>query len=1052
MNHFLDTIRSALSTGQRQVLSRYLQEVAARRAPGTPQEIEQALALVGEFLPAPNLDVTTVEGYNAWVRTALADLAGLYQEIDNLESVQDGLDLLNRTELDRVEIALRDLGTLVSQTKTANAASIQWSDVFFESFGAEVGREEDREWYRPLPQLEVSGFVESYIPLYVDPSDRALKLQPGGDFSRSTSPAGDPLAQVEVEELLGFSADPTHGIDQAVDGKYFTYWRELSLSDAPIEADPLQVPWLPPTYESGAAARIHFRFPFAVPFSELALRPFARYPIQALQVIWDNRKRAVNNRVLNGTFSSGATAWTTTASVGTTVTYPSVGGYNNGSYANVAAPSGRAYLVNNDFISSGTAFAYHLVAKLQRTRVMDVEFQVHWKDNAGNILRIDRDLPTTPRDEWFEYSKLYNAPSGWTTTDRAAVALIADGSGSVQFTDVSFSAALGFENKIAQIDPEADTLHIQTDTSVATDIWLVVAQPHYEYLQVSLPEGDLSQGEVWENILLAAEGKSAEILRLSKTSWSLEKGELGIPQPRIDPNESPLMREIYRLGGRIREMMVGLLQYARPSTRTRSVSRYLYLLGAWEIEIRHREYSPQGLFVSKPYAPRGEVREVTLVTNPPLRTLTDRVRFWLTARESDRLDKAKRFFGRATFTSTTESAPANAAETHFSLPPLLKVESFNGTDRNGRVTLTHYPYVNRERIWTVQAALASGAIGEPTRFDPNKELVTSVSGGVIRTMTGYRPLKVTLLFPNGTVARPDVLGKLQEGDIAFSGPDLLDEATVEQEISLLSESAQRRVNQQLQRVQPAQRERLRDRLLQQELNRLQVSATPDTRKLTQKIPVNALRTRNRRIVSSQNGVNLTLYWHKGGDDLTVGALQTSGDILISPSKYTVDAERGVVIVRDRPPNGNRAYNSFIAYYYYRQSDDGSRTLQESRSSASLPTTGIDSGGYLTQPLPITRNMTDHVFGGVEQLRPAVLDELDPGYYPVYEYIQDERGRLVFGNNLFRFGDTPAQVLVEYESLALAPRLLIEVRKASLNDYSSRSPIINDLALYMSSRR
>lgn len=1051
MNAFLDTIRSALSTGQRQVLTRYFREVATRRAPGSPVEIEENLQDLGEILPHPGTDPTTSEGYNQIVRTAVANLAGLYQEIDNLESVQDGLDLLSRAELDRMEIAVRDLGTILESIKTANATNIQWTDVFFETFGAEIRREEDPVWYRPLPQLAASGLVESYLPLYIDPTDRALKLQPGGDFSRSVSIDGEPLVSLEVEEFLGRSSEANHPIGQAIDGRYFTFWRELVLTDAPIEADPLLVPWLPPTYDSGAAARLHFRFPFAVPFSEVNLRPFARFPIQVLQIIWDNRRRARNNRVLNGTFSSGAVAWTITGSPGVATTYPSVGGYENGSYVAIVAPSGRAYLVNDTFIASGTTAAYHLITKLQRTKGMKTEFQVHWKDGAGNTVRIDRDLPDTPVSEWYEYSKLFIAPSGWTTTSRAAVALVADGSGSCYFTDVSFSEVSGMENKTSQIDLAADVLSVPVDSALATDIWLVIAQPHYDVIQTALPEGDLDGARVWENVLLAAEGKAADVLKLETTSWALTEG-ITRPRTLINPNESPLMQEIYRLGGRIREMASLLVRYARPPQESHSISRYLYILGAWEIEVRHREYAPAGLFVSKPYRPRGEVRELLLLTNPPLRTLQDRVRFWLTARVEDQLDKAKQLTGRATFSSSTESMPPNAADTHFTLTPVLRTERFDGTDRNSRVTLSDHPYVNRESIWTIQTRLASGAIGEAVLYDPNKQFYTYTSGGVVRSTTGYRPVKITLTFPDGVIARPDVFGKLQRGDIAFSGAERLEEATVEQEIALLSESSQRRVNQRLRAIKPAQRTGALERLVQQELNRTSSVGLSDSRKITSRIPVAAYRTRFPRVISGQNGVAFSLYWHKSATDTTAGYLVTSGDVLISPTKYSIDTERGILLLRDKPPGGNYAYDSVIAYYYYRQGEGGSRALTEVRSTVSIPTSGIDFGSLLTQSLPITRNMTDYIHGNVDLLRPAEFDELSPEYHPVYEYLLTPDGRVLFANNLFRFGDTPAEITVEYETLAVAPRLLIEIRKAEINDYGSKTPSINDFTLYLNSRK
>src|SRR5687767_15140548 len=145
---FLEIIRRSISVGQNNVLNRYLEDVKSGRVLADPEAIQNALEITGDLLPMPNEDPTTPQGYNNAVQTILANIAGLYQEIDSLESIRDSLADLNTSELDRVEVAVRDLGTLLESTKTANAANVQYTDVFFETFGADVRREEGREWYK----------------------------------------------------------------------------------------------------------------------------------------------------------------------------------------------------------------------------------------------------------------------------------------------------------------------------------------------------------------------------------------------------------------------------------------------------------------------------------------------------------------------------------------------------------------------------------------------------------------------------------------------------------------------------------------------------------------------------------------------------------------------------------------------------------------------------------------------------------------------------------------------------------------------------------------
>jgi hypothetical protein len=1027
MQEFLPVIRSSLSVGQRHSLQKFLEDSLNGRVAASPEAIAQALETVGDLLPQPVGDLTDPDIYNQAVQTLQANLAGLFQEIDLVESVQDAMQDLNEVELTRTEVALRDLGTILEATKAANAANVEYTDVFFETFGAEVNRETDRDWYKPLPILSLSGFIESYLPLFVDREDLSLKLFPGGDFSRSTNAKGERLAHVELEEVLGLSIDRNHPIEQGVDGKFYTYWRELVLSEQPIQADPLQVPWLPEAYDGGTAARIHFKFPFAVPFTEIILRPFARYPIKALQVVWDNRKVAVANLVRNSTFVSGATHWTTGAmSAGTTITFPANGGIDNLSYAQITAVSGRTTLETNTYTLSGSEFAYHLVFRMKKDKSIVPQVLVQWFDPSSTLVRADWHKPNVPNEEWFEVSKLFIAPSGITSGYTGNVTIVADGSGSVQLTKTSFSQTAGALQLDQQNALESDSMLIALDNAAGTDIWLVVSQPHYEFFQATIPEGELDKNEIWDDIRLQAEARGQEILGTQDQLWQMQGGDRNDPPNAVVEDGTTLLREVVRLGGRVRDMVVNLRRFAQPSSRPRTFNRYLYIMGAWEVQVRHREYAPQGLFVSKPYKPRGEVRELVMLTNPPLSALSDRIRFWLTARAGDRSDKAKVFTGRATFSSATETV-SKRADCHFTLSPVTIREVFQGTDRLNRVTLNNHPYIDRDRVWTIHTHLTSGTIVNPLGFDPNKEIVFQTVSGSIQAVGGYRPIKVTLEFNDGRIARPDIIGKVLDGDIAFAGPEVLETATVEHKFGVKTE---RSAFDFIALADQARRER----------------------ELAQTVPLTALKTRNRRIVASTNGVPLTLYWHKSGDDTPASGIMTSGDVLINPARYTVDARNGVIVVRDTAPSGNPLYNSFVAYYYYHESESGARTPRDSRSTSSRPTSGVDFAGSLPQTTLVTRNVTDYVRGQTNFLRPINLDELDPDYYPVYEYLVDDRGRLVFADNLSRFGDTPAKVTVEYESLLIEPRLIIEFRRGAINEFSTKTPILNDYTLLMQSRR
>ena len=1047
---FLEIIRRSISVGQNNVLNRYLEDVRSGRVSADPERIENALAQTGDLLPMPNLDPTTPDGYNAAIQTILSNIAGLYQEVDSLEAIRDSLADLNTSELDRIEVAVRDLGTLLESTRTANAANVQYTDVFFETFGADVRREDGREWYKPIPILASSGQVESFLPLQVDTTDRSLKLLPGGNFSRSTNSDGDALVQVSLDEILGLSVDINHPTERAFDGRYNTFWRETIVSDAPIQTSPLLVPWLPRTYTAGSAARLHFKFPFATPFTEILIHPFARFPMQILQVVWDNRDISLNNRAVNGNFVSGGSFWTVVSSSGAIVTYPTTGGYKNGPYANVFSPSGRVHLINASFSASGEITAYHLRAKIYRPKDMRFEVLVQWHTTDDSVdLRADSDIPESPEDEWFEYSKLFLAPSGWADGYRAQVSLVADGSGSIKFTDTVFAPVIGVKEETIKTDLESDVMSVELDNAKGTDIWLTVGQPHYEFLQVALPEGELEAQDIWDEVRLQAEAKAETVLSTDQNAFLLQASDPGLPDVGVKEDGSMLLKEVNRLGGKMRNIVFNLLRYSTPSPRTVSFNKYMYILGAWEIQIRHKEYAPQGLYVSQPYKPRGEVREVVMLTNPPLSELNERIRFWMTARSSDQTDRAKLFNGRATFSSSTETADASSS-CHFTLPPVTRQEIFDGSDRLGRIALSDHPYINRTSIWTIASQLASGSITLPRAYDPNTETAFLSVNGEILSIPGYRPLKVTLEFPDGIIARPDVLGQVRAGDVGLAGPELVATATVEQQLESFNEDVIKRIQTRVGRATPANRQQLLNRLVNQELNRQQLRGGRQTKTKTQRISLTALKTKFENIVSGPKGVALSLYWHKSADDIST--VNVSGDVLISPSKYTVDTDSGVIILRDSQPNNNPQYNSFTAYYYFHRGETGSREAFDSRSISSIPVSGVDFDGSFTQSFPITRNMTDYVYGQTPILRQPDFDDFSPTFYPVYEYFIDDRGRIVFAQNLHRLGDTPARITVEYDTLLIEPRLIIEFRRSAINDFSTKTPVIKDFTLLMNSRR
>ncbi len=1039
MQDFLSLVRSHLAVGQRSLLSRFLDDVQAGRFAGDAAQIALLLERLGVLIDQPGLNVEDPESFNQSFRVLLSNLAGLYQEIDRIEGAQQALQRLNQAELGRIEQALQELSSVVSAAERANASRLQWSDVFFEPFGGDPFVERSRDWYRPLPSLD-TGQVEAFLPAYVDPLDRSLKLLPGGDFSRSTNLQGDPLAEVTVEEVLGLSVDREHGVNLAVDGKLDTYWRELILAEAPLQADPLQVPWLPPNYTGGTAARVHFHFPFAVPFTEVQVRPFAHHPTQILQAVWDNRTVVLENRITNGAFSGGLDGWTGVPASGVTVTASTSGGYHNGGYLSVIALSGHTVVSGAVFAVDRTQKAYHLFLKLQQTKGILPRLLLQWYQDT-TPLRADWLYPQGRDGEWYEYSHLALSPSGATS---GSLTLIADGGGTVLVGEVVFSLARGQQVQTVTTELDSEALVFPLGNAEGTDLWLVLAQPHYDLLHLTLPQGELESQAFLEEVQLQAAARSETVYRFQSQEWLTQS-----PPPREGPlgKEGLLLREARRLGGRIYQLALGLTRFLNPDPASRRFTRFLYTLGAWEIRVTHREYAPQGLFVSRPYHPFGEVREVGLLTNPPLESdgVQGRLRFWLVPRARDGADRAQEFTGRASFSAQGETTYYRDP-THFTLPPVDRHDLFEGTDRQNRVQLLQHPYVNQERVAEVYAQLVSGGLQRPVPFDGSKLLYYlehEDSGGnlTFSTVTGYQPLTVTLEFPDGTIAYPDRLGAPGDTDIGYVGPELLQSITIEDEQEQDNSPRKGKKKKKPGEKKGDQRKQEGDR------------------RHRRKVIDFAGQTALSPLVEGTRGVALSVYWHKSSDDPSGGVssgsvdgIVTSGDILISPSHYKVEVDTGIIRVSAQRPQHNPLYDSFIVYYYYHRTDEGARLVLDEREAASVPTSGIDFAGPVSQKYPVTRNRTDYIHGTVPVLREAQTEDLLPDFYPVYEYYVTDRGALVFANNFHPFGDTPARILVDYASLEIEPRLLVEFLKRGPLAYSTQTPVLHDYTLLMNVKR
>lgn len=1043
---FISLLRSWLNYGQRLVLDKFLDDEKSGRIPTDITKINSLLEQTGSVLVNPGNDVTKSVNYNDAIQRCIANISGLYQELDQIDLAQLSVHTLLQQQLSQIENGVSELSGIVNQAYSRNLEDFQATDTFHETFDSD-NSDNDPRWFSPKPLDSRINGPTSFLYAKIDPSTNTLQVKNNGDFIRTRNARGEPTANIEIDQFLGINASPDSPVKNCIDGKTNSYWRCLSVSDVPITSSSNINYWLPSSYTEGAAIRLHIKFPFSVPVSELYLRQAAAYPLRVLQVVWDNKNYPEDNIITNSNFTSGSPYWTSSSGV----TFEVSGGFNNSPSAKFVLADTQEFVQTTDkFVLPRSSFAYYYHVLLRRTTDVEFEGAAIWYGSGGVILRNDRFPLKVNHDRWEEAGILLNAPDNSLS---GQVLLLANGNGNGSASKITFSPTTGLRVTDETIDKETGILRVPTEGAYCTDLWVVVNQRHYDLVTESFDTVLLNRHKLSQSFNLdKLAGDIGDIENTDFTQSLLGSSDIGYSN--LDRSLVDTSSWLYRQISSLR----GLLSSSNQAV-TRSL--FTYDLSILDLQARHREYAGQGLWLSKPYPVRGDVREIRLVSDPDLTQLVESrdkpVNFFLTLRDEDGPDKSVSVSGRVTITAEGESYVPNSTS-NVVLPVVSLSQQFNGTDENGKLQLPYNPYINMERIHSLQYNLTSGDTEWPSYYNPNKSKYYVYRTGTPadrekrrlegRTVTleqieGYRPISVTIRFKNGLVATPDIFGPSRAGDIGYASGELLN--TIELSDELISSASSRGAA--FSEIARTLLANLRNRGIDQ----LTVSDPIVNR--TRRTTIVALTTKNKPVISSLNGTSLTLYWHKSSDvsrsGPTSGMPITTGDVLISPTEYQVDAYNGIITVNAQPTNANSQYDSFIAYYYYRRSETRGRESFDTRDV--IPTSGIDISGNQNQNYPVTRNVTDYIDQSAATLIPPVLDDLSAEYYPVFEYYIDDRSNIHFSVPLHPYGDTPATIIVDYASLKISPRLAIEFPALGTSTFSHSTRLVKSVTLFMGSR-
>lgn len=179
------------------------------------------------------------------------------------------------------------------------------------------------------------------------------------------------------------------------------------------------------------------------------------------------------------------------------------------------------------------------------------------------------------------------------------------------------------------------------------------------------------------------------------------------------------------------------------------------------------------------------------------------------------------------------------------------------------------------------------------------------------------------------------------------------------------------------------------------------------------------RTRFSPVITGPAGTVFRAYWY---DPITLEAR------LIPSNDYKLDANMGLLTLKNSPPSTN--FTDIVADYKYISKSEEEDFFSEAIAFVSTVASGNEDIGITSRRLPITRNMTDYVTGRVPSLKTPDFDRMSKDYYPVIEYYVTPDGDIQCSRDFFKYGDQPATLTVEYETLGVRPRLEVAAYRSS----------------------
>lgn len=951
----------------------------------------------------------------------LINLGALYGTTDQLEAYFNSLYTIIQSRFKESEGRLQEqessLQSLMASSKRSASTSIQLKG------GSLVGVEQADKFYRDFGLLTAV------------PEEGIFRLKDTGFFSSIRSLGGF-AGTIKLDYILGEMVEQGE-LTNIIDNTRNTFWMGTYYSAAPMKGDTNIITWLPEEYKHGFAVMMTMYLDRPTLATEIFIDPVTTEPMDLVSISWT--PIGIENILVNSTFSASS-GWSYT-----TATYQSSGGVDNGGCVTVST-SGYAkqtFSLAGNYLASGSTELVTTGARCQVNYSMtgsgDVAggARISWLNNSGKVVG---------------YKTQEDYPTGFFST--------------YGFLDLVPSGAVSGVIEVGIFNPASGAVFFDNVNVIIGEKTFQVGELIDRPKTISLPEVARS-GRF--SLVFAQRNPRREILARNNSQLSFNFGN----SRDIDPSLIEIARNLTQ----------------KTAATGPGTTLFAYRLGFKEIDFRYREHIPRGSLVSLPIVTSREIRDIWLSTEVG-QYFNDSTRFYLYPFADDPKNKIQvNPFVVGTVDNATSQTISdgdilkiytkeeqddgwiNTNDNTFIVSPKTMTETFDGTNRDAKIKLSNAIHTRRVKINSIGDWINKYTL-LPGKYDPNLEviyglplsasnIVDAIRTGVSSSFEtsdlinyeGYIPLKVTILTEKFT-AYPDIYGKPDSTKIRTVLGEILTqttvvETTVEESLNYISFEAWLATTKGkdldhhtfMYKTFPTQRDMyLKDiinltkndqyhALMTQRYKSIYESLKSQSKLPKENAPVttrtsaidvnDAFSTRFKPIIIGSRGSLIRLYWYNPTDQQL---------LIIPQTQYEVtNPNIGLVKILAEPPSSG--YTDIAADYKYLNTSATEDHFNSIINFSSNAGSSLDGSMVITKPLPITRNMTDYNTGKVPTLKAPNFDRLDKNYYPVIEYYVNSDGELVFSRDFFKYGDIPARILVQYQTLGIQPRLGVEVTRS-----------------------